>query len=254
MAVEQKITLERIDNPLADIFHQPGSMLTPCSLTLPSDMDEHGWAEIGRRLGRLNQAVQWWIGDWWAFGEGHKYGSRKAIVDADDWPGPSFEVCMNMASICRTFETSRRHEGLTYTHHCEVAGLTKRQADKLLDWCEATIAETGKPRSTRALRDEVQRRAQVAEAKAVRATAIAAPVTYGVPIADPAAVPLEPVIIESTPAAQEMPPPTDAATAIATIEATIAFGLTFMMERHKLYRMLIEAQAAVAVLRTAMAV
>jgi hypothetical protein len=41
-----------------------------------------------------------------------------------------------MASVCRAFETSRRHEVLSFTHHQEVASLPPEQADDLLDRAE----------------------------------------------------------------------------------------------------------------------
>jgi hypothetical protein len=76
-----------------------------------------------------------------------RYGERKAIVEVEDWEGPSYEAAMNAASVCRKFETSRRREGLTFKHHAEFAALPPDEADALLDWCE----ETPKPRSTREL-------------------------------------------------------------------------------------------------------
>jgi hypothetical protein len=38
--------------------------------------------------GKIEGSVQWWLGDWWAFGE-HLYGDRKAIVEAESWEGPA---------------------------------------------------------------------------------------------------------------------------------------------------------------------
>lgn len=164
-------TLEQLDDPVGTIFRQQGCLPTSCSLALHDDLDGQSWLEIGRRLGRLQQATQWWTGDWWAFGA-HRYGTRAAIVEADDWDGPDFQACADAAYVCRQFETSRRREVLSFTHHREVAALPKRQADTLLDWCEQTITETGKPRPTRVLRAEVQRRAQAAEVKAEKARTI----------------------------------------------------------------------------------
>jgi hypothetical protein len=70
------------------------------------------------------------------FGEPRR-GRRKAIVEAEDWEGPKFEVCANKASICRAFpfERSRRRYQLTFKHHAEVAALPPAKADALLDWC-----------------------------------------------------------------------------------------------------------------------
>jgi len=98
---------------------------------LPTDMSQQEWMDAGRTLGRIERAVMWWIGDWWAYGE-HRYGDRKAIVGAPEWTGPSYQTCMNAASVCRSFETSRRREVLSFKHHAEVASLPKSEADRLL--------------------------------------------------------------------------------------------------------------------------
>src|SRR3954453_14466533 len=39
---------------------------------LPEEMTEEEWEDAGRQLGRVETALLWWIGDWWAFGE-HRY-------------------------------------------------------------------------------------------------------------------------------------------------------------------------------------
>jgi hypothetical protein len=104
-------------------------------LHLPDDLSPEQWREAGREIGRMRGITQWWIGDWWAFGE-HRYGDRKAVVDGDDWEGPSFETCRNNASICRAFETSRRRDVLSFNHHVELASLPHDWQDKLLDEAE----------------------------------------------------------------------------------------------------------------------
>jgi hypothetical protein len=76
--------------------------------------------------------------------DSRRYGERKAIVEAEDWEGPDFQTCANAASVCRSFETSRRRELLSFRHHAEVAALPPDEADALLDWC----AETPKPFET----------------------------------------------------------------------------------------------------------
>ena len=86
----------------------------------------------------------------------HCYGGRVAIVQAEDWVGPSFETCQTYGWVCRAFaETSRRREVLAFSHHREVAALPKKQADQLLDLC---LPEGTRPRrSVRWLREEVRR-------------------------------------------------------------------------------------------------
>ena len=122
---------------------------------LPDDLSEDEWIDSGIVLGRIGAGVMWWVGDWWNYGE-NNYGDRKAIVQDPNWRGPCFQTCANAASVCRAFETSRRREVLLFGHHAEVAGLDAKEADRLLDWAQATIATTGKPRSTKELRREVR--------------------------------------------------------------------------------------------------
>jgi hypothetical protein len=76
-----------------------------------------------------DHGVSWWIGDWWAFGE-QRYGDRKAITEADDWDGPAFQTCADAAMVCRAFETSRRREVLSFTHHAEVAYSSRRRVTR----------------------------------------------------------------------------------------------------------------------------
>ena len=88
------------------------------------------------------------------------YGQCKAIVEAEDWEGPTLQTCMDAASVCRAFETTRRREALSFKHHREVAALPPTDADALLDWAEAPLCDGGKPRSTRELRGEVSNRGE----------------------------------------------------------------------------------------------
>jgi hypothetical protein len=129
--------------------------MTRAGMKLPKDLSLGQWTEIGQKLIAATVSIQWWWGDWWAYG-GHAYGERRALVDDESWEGPNFQRLADMASVCRKFETSRRRELLGFSHHHEVAGLSAEEADQLLIWCEETIAETGKPRSTRTLRDRVR--------------------------------------------------------------------------------------------------
>jgi N6-adenosine-specific RNA methylase IME4 len=122
---------------------------------LPSDLSETEWREAGAILGRVEHSVSWWLGDWWAFGE-NRYGDRKAIVEADDWEGPAYQTCRNAASIAGAFELSRRRDNLSFSHHAEVVRRPPKEADRLLDWAEETISETGKPQTIAALRAEVR--------------------------------------------------------------------------------------------------
>ncbi|PLU04541.1 hypothetical protein BMJ34_02545 [Sinorhizobium medicae] len=104
-------------------------------LELPDGLSADEWREAGLQIARMRGVTQWWIGDWWAFGE-HRYGDRKATVESDEWDGPSFETCRNMATIARAFEMSRRRDVLSFNHHAEVAALPIEWQDQLLNEAE----------------------------------------------------------------------------------------------------------------------
>jgi hypothetical protein len=97
--------------------------LSPTAFDLPKNLQEEDWRGIGSALGRMRGSMQWWLGDWWRY-EGHGYGDRKAMVEAEDWDGPAFQTCRDAAWVCDAFkETSRRRDVLSFNHHKEVAGL-----------------------------------------------------------------------------------------------------------------------------------
>jgi hypothetical protein len=106
--------------------------LTPTGINLPPGLDFDEWAAIGDRLLEFRSAIRWAIGDWWIYG-GHAYGDRAAqALDSDRW---SFGSFMNMGTVARRFETSRRCEVLSWSHHAAVAAkhIDDAQADELLD-------------------------------------------------------------------------------------------------------------------------
>lgn len=101
------------------------------SLALPDDLSFERWQAIGRELFARERVTQWWIGDWWAFGE-HRYGERAKAAASGIW-GLAFGTLRNLGSVARSFETSRRRDVLPFSHHAEVASLPPAEADALLD-------------------------------------------------------------------------------------------------------------------------
>jgi hypothetical protein len=134
-----------------------GAKITPVGLQLPEHLSVEKWQSIGRGLGQVIEATQWWIGDWWAFGE-HKYGERKALVESENWSGPAFQTCANAASTCKAFKTYRRRELLSFKHHAVLASLKLQPGlvEELLDWCEAPLKNGAKKiKSVPQLQDEI---------------------------------------------------------------------------------------------------
>lgn len=100
------------------------------ALSLPDDTSFEDWQTIGRRLFARERVINWWIGDWWAFGE-HRYGER-AKMAAEGIFGLSFQALKDIGTVARSFETSRRRDLVSFTHHREVAALPPAEADALL--------------------------------------------------------------------------------------------------------------------------
>jgi hypothetical protein len=149
-AVRTRITsLDRF----VTVLQQYGCTILPCGLVLPPDLSTEAWEAIGDAADALNQLTKWCKGDWWINGE-HRHGARRALFENGRWSGLTYDSCCNAGTVCRAFEIPRRREKLTFSHHAEVASLPRDQQDQLLDWC---ILKDGKRRSTRELREEVDR-------------------------------------------------------------------------------------------------
>lgn len=105
------------------------------SLSLPADLPFERWQDIGRELAAREKVLNWWIGDWWVYGE-HRYGERAEACAQGLFPH-SFETLRNIGSVARAFPaTSRQHDVLSFTHHQEIAPIARENpaaADALLD-------------------------------------------------------------------------------------------------------------------------
>lgn len=107
---------------------------TALSLQIPPGQTFDDWVELGRNLCLAEKRLNWLIGDWWAHGS-HAYGERAKIA-AQGVFGKELGTLMNCASVCRAFETSRRREALSWSHHAEVAALPTGDADEILTQAE----------------------------------------------------------------------------------------------------------------------
>lgn len=141
-------------NDLTTILPQSGE-LSKTGWDLPARMTEKQWGEAGIALSRVEGALMWWIGDWWAFGE-HKFGDKRATVDSEEWEGPAYQTCKGAGWVCEKFEMVRRRTILPFSFHKEVCALPDDEADALLDWCEK-LNGSGKLPTRNQLREEVRR-------------------------------------------------------------------------------------------------
>jgi len=94
------------------------------------ELARHEWLLTGRRLGGISRCNQWWLGDWVRYGSekwGEKYTHAAKITGYDP------RSLANMASVSAGFESSRRRDDLTWSHHVAVAGLTRDEQESWLD-------------------------------------------------------------------------------------------------------------------------
>jgi N6-adenosine-specific RNA methylase IME4 len=148
----------------------PGK-LTPTSWQLPDDMPEDQWVVAGLCLQRIEGAVQWWLGDWWAYGK-HKYGERKALFEEG---GPladmEFQTARVYGYVANNVDLDQRCESLSWTHHRHVADLP---ASEQREWLERALeGEDGKPWSSNQLKAGIARAAAFAKTKQIEFDAAA---------------------------------------------------------------------------------
>ena len=99
------------------------------ALTLPEGLPFDQWQAFGEVLGRAERSVQWWMGDWWRYGD-RAYGERAAQALDSRF---SFQSWMDAGWVAGAVETSRRREVLSWSHHKEVAALGPDEQDYWLD-------------------------------------------------------------------------------------------------------------------------
>ncbi len=88
------------------------------------------YVEAGRRLGKVNRACAFLLGDWVNHGE-HAYGDR--YEQAAIQTGYDYGTLRNYASIAGQIPLSRRNDALSFTHHAVVAAIKDTELqDKLL--------------------------------------------------------------------------------------------------------------------------
>ena len=109
-------------------FEKGGWQFTATSLILPDNLPFSSALHLARTLVPMT-GVQWWVGDLLNFAE-HKYGTKyQEIASCLTY---SIQTLMNWCSVCREFEPSRRREGLTFSHHAELCGVSTVEADTWL--------------------------------------------------------------------------------------------------------------------------
>ncbi|HEX8745048.1 MAG TPA: hypothetical protein VF712_18125 [Thermoleophilaceae bacterium] len=104
--------------------------MTTVSWAASGDLDLTEWLKQGHRMGMMGRSAGWWIGDWLRFGNakyGEKYTRAKKIT------GHDVQTLMNMVWVSSRIDISRRREGLSWSHHMEVAAQDLQTQELLLN-------------------------------------------------------------------------------------------------------------------------
>ena len=137
---------------VAGIVDTDGTVFGAVALGLPTDMDLDTWAELGGRLAKVHGATTWWVGDWLVFGF-ERFGDpaeRGQVMERLAALGYSPDTIKRYAQVSALFPPNLRHEGLSWSHHSEVAGVELEEA------CDLLIAAADQGWSTRTLREVVK--------------------------------------------------------------------------------------------------
>lgn len=117
---------------MTDLAFPADVELTTTSLTLPEKTARRDWDGVGVRLVTMEQAVMWWIGDWWRFGE-RAYGELASQAAPTGYNG---ETVRHAARVADRIESGRRRPDLSFGHHQNVAPLPPEEQDYWLSEAE----------------------------------------------------------------------------------------------------------------------
>jgi len=145
-------------------LNMPGK-ITSTGWVLPKKMTERQWVDAGLCLQRIEGAVQWWLGDWWTYGE-HAYGARKALFEeGEPLEDMEFQTVRVYGYVAHNVDLDQRCANLSWTHHRHVADLSPAEQCKWL--ARAVKGEHGKAWSSNELKSAIAREAALARTEQV---------------------------------------------------------------------------------------
>jgi N6-adenosine-specific RNA methylase IME4 len=103
--------------------------LDKTSLSFKRDVSREEWQKVFNSLNHIEGCVQFWIGDCLKYRE-QKWGMYEDIAETS---GIDKGTLKNYVSVSKAIESSCRHDDLTFTHHQQVASLSKKQQMAMLD-------------------------------------------------------------------------------------------------------------------------
>ncbi len=99
-----------------------------------STMDKADWVKAGTMLVKVDEARQWWVGDWY---NGSPVNNRDEVVRD---VGMKTNWVKVIALTCRKIPLPWRRKTLTFSHHREISSLPTDMIVAALDWAELNDA------------------------------------------------------------------------------------------------------------------
>lgn len=106
----------------------------PTGIILDGEANYDDWQETGRVLRKLDESIQWLLGDWIVMGEAYEYGERVAFAESI---GFNVKTLDDYAYVARHVNFSVRTEKLSFGHHKLVASLAT--IDDQERWLNAAV-------------------------------------------------------------------------------------------------------------------
>ncbi len=95
-------------------------LLKPTGIIIPDDLTQDEWLDIFKVLRKLNEVIQWSVGDLINHAES-EWGNT--YTEMADITGYSEKTLRDYAYVARSVELSIRQDNLSFAHHQVVAGL-----------------------------------------------------------------------------------------------------------------------------------
>lgn len=125
-----------MDTQIELLAPPPKCIVTASGVQFDLTISFEEWAAFGQKLNRLQESLQWIIGDWLNWGHSHYERNRYALA-IESLPY-QYQTLRNFAWVAGRFELSRRRDNLCFSHHAEVAALDEKAQERYL-----TAAEKG---------------------------------------------------------------------------------------------------------------
>ncbi|MFF7788595.1 LmbU family transcriptional regulator [Streptomyces sp. NPDC007991] len=84
------------------------------------------WEQLGTELFSFADSSTWWIADWLVYGESVFHDRYEEAIKRTSL---SYQTLRNYSWVARAFPLSRRHQGLSFSHHLEVVALEEPEQD-----------------------------------------------------------------------------------------------------------------------------